>query len=194
MADDFASRSVIAAIFFASVLFLLFFPPFLVTLWERRLVWPYIPADEYDGRLPPLTEPAGAANDALAARGFARLDTRYDGNTGTGHRVRYDFWRPADGVVLADWDPADRCRRNWPIHCQSSARPIRSVASQSRLASPAAMARSSYCQPDVVTSLGSGSRGADRVWLSSSELNNWSIGSALSRTSLRVVSRLGFVP
>jgi hypothetical protein len=100
MADDFASRCVIAAVVFASVLFLLFFPPFLVTLWERRLVWPYLPADEYDGKLPSLTGPAGAANDALAARGFARLDTLYTPR-GTGYRVRDDFWLSADGAVLA---------------------------------------------------------------------------------------------
>jgi hypothetical protein len=100
MSDDAIYRSLVAAAFLVLVLSLLFFPAFLAGLWERRLVWPYVPADEYDGQPPPLTKWSGAANDTLAARGFTRVDTLFDGR-GRGYRFRYDFWLSADGVVLA---------------------------------------------------------------------------------------------
>jgi hypothetical protein len=101
MSDDFVHRSLIALAVLGSVFILLFFPPFLASLWERRLVWPYLRADEYGGTLPPLTGACAAAHDALAARGFARVDTLYVAK-GTGQRIHSDFWLAADGTVLAN--------------------------------------------------------------------------------------------
>jgi hypothetical protein len=100
MSDDAIFRCLVVASVLVLVIFLVFFPPFLTGLWERRLVWPYVSADEYDGTPPPLTKPSGTAAAVLAARGFARVDTLYDGR-GWGHRFRYDFWLSADGMVWA---------------------------------------------------------------------------------------------
>jgi hypothetical protein len=97
--------------------------PFFAFLWEKRLVWPFVPLDGSDGPLPGRSEwdaenpyavgPAAqelrvhnldpyAARAIEAARdeGFAPVGTFADG-TSRLYRIRYDFWLSADRVVLA---------------------------------------------------------------------------------------------
>jgi hypothetical protein len=104
-----------------TVLFVL--PVVLVCLWEKRLVWPYVPAGEPDSlpadhpsdsdnpyASPQMVEGPGtlaatdyalrAKRDALAL-GFESLGVFRDGK-GPMYRIRYDFVLSPEGDVLAE--------------------------------------------------------------------------------------------
>jgi hypothetical protein len=69
--------------------------------WEKRLVWPYVPAQEaHQGALPTTTLYMSRANEAAASAGFALLGTFADGKSNL-YRVRYNFRRSSSGDVLA---------------------------------------------------------------------------------------------
>jgi hypothetical protein len=89
---------------------------FLAGLWEKRLVWPYVPSKDQDkpkaldpidpyfapGAVQPLeiTEYALAVNDEVEHLGFRPLGDFVDGK-GKIYKLRYDFWLAPDRLVLA---------------------------------------------------------------------------------------------
>jgi hypothetical protein len=97
-------------------------PTVMAALWERRLVWPYVPLAERGERRqldasitanpaalrrPPAeesvlvpTEEAARANAAAEDLGFEPLGAFRDGK-GHIYRIRYDFWLGPDHEILA---------------------------------------------------------------------------------------------
>jgi hypothetical protein len=67
----------------------------LVSMWEKRLIWPFAPLDE-----PFEPTPYTAQTAALArAMGFERIGVCRDPRGGM-YRVRYEFWLPPEGDAL----------------------------------------------------------------------------------------------
>lgn len=73
----------------------------LVSAWEKRLVWPYLPEKEATlNQLPSASAHALAVATAAQASQFTKIGTFADGK-GKLYRVRYDFLRSPTGDVLA---------------------------------------------------------------------------------------------
>jgi hypothetical protein len=91
---------VVPLVFLVTLPCLAFGPIVLACLWERRLVWPYVPADDLDFEPPPTTAEAASSGMELEDSGFTRCAVLYDGK-GTAYRLRYEFWLSPDGLILA---------------------------------------------------------------------------------------------
>jgi hypothetical protein len=87
--------------FLVTIPSLAFGPAVLACLWERRLVWPYVPADDLDFDPPTGTAKVALAGTELEDAGFTRYAALYDGK-GKAYRLRYEFWLSPDGFVLAE--------------------------------------------------------------------------------------------
>lgn len=104
-----------AAIFFGLALLFPFTLGFAAAIWEKRMVWPYAPAQPAEAMPPPGTMPVPAAYDGSGPvpatahisgtnytawqRGFRSLGVMRSVQ-GKLYKIRYDYWLSPDCLVL----------------------------------------------------------------------------------------------
>ena len=83
-------------LFIVALPFLFLVAAIVVRVWEKRLVWPYVPAD---AATIPATGYMAAATSAATSLGFVPCGVFRDGK-GPLYRIRYELWLAAERDAL----------------------------------------------------------------------------------------------